>query len=97
MFEIATINDAEEILQLQKLAYQSEAVIYDDYKIAPLTQPLDSMIDDLQKQTILKATCNGRITGSVRGYVQNGQVYRPIICSSGVSESGTRNPAFIRN
>lgn len=36
IIEKASINDAEEILRLQKLAYISEAEIYDDFNIQPL-------------------------------------------------------------
>lgn len=33
----ATIEDANSILTLQRLAYQSEAAVYDDFMIRPLT------------------------------------------------------------
>jgi ribosomal protein RSM22 (predicted rRNA methylase) len=39
IIERATIKDAEEILDLQKLAYKSEAEIYNDYAIPPLPHP----------------------------------------------------------
>jgi ribosomal protein S18 acetylase RimI-like enzyme len=54
------------------LAYRSETAIYQDYTIPPLMQSLESMVIDLQKQTVLKITLDGRIVGSVRGYVRNG-------------------------
>ncbi len=38
--ERAIISDAEEILSLQKLAYRSEAEIYNDFNIPPLVQTL---------------------------------------------------------
>ena len=38
--EQATIEDAQEILALQKLAYTSEAEIYNDFTILPLHQTL---------------------------------------------------------
>jgi len=75
MPHIASIDDAIEILQLQKLAYQSEAAIYNDYTIAPLTQTPEGMIADLQKQVVLKETLDGRIVGSVRGYVREDTGY----------------------
>jgi hypothetical protein len=40
MITQAAAADAAEILALQKLAYQSEAAIYQDYSIPPLTQTL---------------------------------------------------------
>ena len=36
--------DAAEILELQRIAYQSEAEIYNDYSIQPLTQSLEQAI-----------------------------------------------------
>jgi ribosomal protein S18 acetylase RimI-like enzyme len=75
MIELAAPDDARQILQLQKLAYQSEAAIYDDYTIPPLLQSLEEMESDLQKKTVLKETAGGRINGSVRGYVQDGTGY----------------------
>jgi hypothetical protein len=34
--EKATVSDIEEILLLQKLAYKSEAELYDDFNIFPM-------------------------------------------------------------
>ncbi|MCP4540059.1 MAG: GNAT family N-acetyltransferase [Chloroflexi bacterium] len=68
--ERASLNDAAEILALQKLAYQSEAAIYDDYTIPPMTQTLKEIKSDFEKQVFLKASVDGRIVGSVRAHVQ---------------------------
>ncbi len=68
-------GDAAEILALQKLAYRSEAAIYDDWSIPPLTQTLDEMQADLARQTCLKATIAGRIAGSVRAHVEDDTCY----------------------
>jgi GNAT superfamily N-acetyltransferase len=73
--EAATIEDAPQILALQKLAYLSEAEIYDDYEIAPLTQTLDALRTDFENQVILKASVNGIIVGSVRGYMEKGTCF----------------------
>lgn len=70
--EIADVKDAQAILALQKLAYQSEAAITGDYTIPPLVQSLQEMEQDFQKQTILKAILDGKIVGSVRAYVKGG-------------------------
>lgn len=40
---VAVSEDAAAILALQKLAYQSEARLYDDYSLPPLTQTLPEM------------------------------------------------------
>jgi len=78
--ERATISDAEDILALQKLAYRSEAELYNDYSIPPMTQTLDEILAEFNRQKllslnsknvgslILKAVIEGRIVGSVRAF-----------------------------
>lgn len=70
--ETATINDAEEILQLQRVAYQSEAKIYYDPDIPPLTETLSELKALFENHTFLKATVGGKIVGSVRASINNG-------------------------
>jgi ribosomal protein S18 acetylase RimI-like enzyme len=70
--EQASVADAEAILALQKLAYRSEAAIYDDFEIPPLCQTLAEMQQDISRQLVLKATLGGRIVGSVRGHEREG-------------------------
>ncbi|MFZ1568578.1 MAG: GNAT family N-acetyltransferase [Thiolinea sp.] len=65
----ATPEDAEDILALQKLAYQSEAVLYNDWSIPPLTQTIESLREEFPSLVILKATFGERIVGSVRAKV----------------------------
>lgn len=67
---IADISDASEILALQKLAYQSEAEIYNDFSLRPLTQTLAEMKEDFQSKVFLKAVINDTIVGSVRAYME---------------------------
>jgi GNAT superfamily N-acetyltransferase len=73
--ERADVRDAAEILALQKLAYQSEAAIYDDYTIPPLTQTLEEIKSDFEKQVFLKASVHGRIAGSVRAHAREGTCF----------------------
>jgi GNAT superfamily N-acetyltransferase len=73
--ERATVEDAQEILALQKLAYQSEAAIYDEYGIPPLTQTLEEMRADFECQVYLKAVLEHRIVGSVRAYERERTCY----------------------
>src|SRR5688572_4756877 len=62
----AQIEDADAILVLQKLAYQSEAILYNDDTLPPLRQTLDEIRTEWASQTFLKAVDEGRIVGSVR-------------------------------
>jgi ribosomal protein S18 acetylase RimI-like enzyme len=73
--ERAMISDAEEILILQKLAYRSEAEIYNDFNIPPLVQTLESIEKDFENQYFLKAVMDGKIIGSVRAYTKEGTCY----------------------
>ncbi len=64
----AMIEDAEAILALQRLAYQSEAAIYDDFTIPPLTETLADIKTRFQDRRFLKAVADGQIVGSVRAF-----------------------------
>ncbi len=68
----AALDDAGEILALQKLAYQSEAKLYDDPSIPPLTQTLTDLEAEFETKVFLKAVWKGRIIGSVRGSLVSG-------------------------
>ena len=74
-FEQATIDDAHEILALQKLAYKSEAEIYNDFTIPPLHQTLDEIKAEFTDQRFLKVCEKGRIVGSVRAYQKEGTCF----------------------
>jgi ribosomal protein S18 acetylase RimI-like enzyme len=73
--ERAKISEAEEILALQKLAYKSEAEIYNDFNIPPLVQTLEGIKKDFGGQFFFKTTINGKIVGSVRAYQKNETCY----------------------
>ncbi len=60
------IRDAAEILTLQKLAYQREALLYDDWSIPPLTQTLPDIEAEFVSKVVLKAVDGNTIVGSVR-------------------------------
>jgi len=67
----AKLADLKSILLLQKECYQTEAEIYNDYKIPPLRQDLKSLEEEFTQATILKAEIRGELVGSVRGYIDN--------------------------
>ena len=68
-------SDAAEILGLQRIAYQSEAEIYNDYSIQPLTQTLEQATIEFDGAVILKAVAEGKIIGSVRAYEKDNTAY----------------------
>ncbi|MCL4501369.1 MAG: GNAT family N-acetyltransferase [Deltaproteobacteria bacterium] len=71
----ASLADVTAILALQKLAYQSEARLYDDFSIPPLLQTLEELQQEFTHKTVLKATRGPIIIGSVRGFQQNGTCF----------------------
>ena len=76
MIKRAEYKDLQEILNLQYLAYQSEAELFGSKDIPPLKQSLDEVIEEFNTGIILKLTDeNGTIIGSVRATEKNGTVY----------------------
>ncbi|MBW1710273.1 MAG: GNAT family N-acetyltransferase [Deltaproteobacteria bacterium] len=73
--ERSVVEDLPEILILQKLAYRSEAEIYNDFSIPPLTQTLEEIQEDFRRQKFLKALANDKITGSCRAYSKGDTCY----------------------
>lgn len=68
-------EDLQEILNLQKLAFQIQAEIYNDYSIPPMIQTLEEIENDFLQQTYLKAVYIKKIIGSVRAYQENDTCY----------------------
>ncbi|WP_281774769.1 GNAT family N-acetyltransferase [Methanobacterium formicicum] len=71
IIETANILDAEEILDLQKLCYISEAEIYSDETIPPLIQTIDEIKAEFQDYYFLKVVMEGKIIGSVRARISH--------------------------
>jgi len=71
----ARAEDAAAILSLQYAAYQSEALLYNDFSIQPLTQTLAQALAEFQDSVVLKAVLDGRIIGSVRARQAGDTVY----------------------
>lgn len=69
-------EDLQRILDLQYLAYQSEAKLFNNPDIPPLKQTLAEVESEYQKGVVLKAVDkNNTIIGSVRAYYDNDTVY----------------------
>jgi len=63
---MASKEDAAAVLALQKLAYQSEARLYNDWAIPPLVQTIESLLEEFAGSVVLKAMLDDRLVGSVR-------------------------------
>ena len=68
--ERADESDLAAILALQKRAYAQVGDLYDDYDNPPLTQKPEGIREDWATGTVLKATADGVIVGSVRGFAE---------------------------
>ena len=72
----ANMEDLQEILQLQYLAYQSEAALFGNKDIPPLKQTLDEVIEEYHKGIILKMVdTDNLIIGSIRAWEMKETVY----------------------
>jgi len=70
--ERANPDDAPEILALQKLAFESEARLYEDWTMPPLIQTLEALRAEFAESIVLKALEAGRVVGSVRARLEAG-------------------------
>lgn len=71
----AQIEDLPQILELQKLCYTENAIRYNDFKIAPLTQTINDFEKEFGDCIILKAVEKSKIVGSIRAFEKNGTCF----------------------
>lgn len=71
----AEYRDLQEILKLQYLAYQSEAMLFGSKDIPPLKETFEELAEEFEKGTILKVVSENSIIGSVRAEEKDGTVY----------------------
>ena len=68
----AVYKDLSEILDLQKLAYLSEAQLLNNYSIQPLTQTLQELEGEFDGHIILKLTDDSN--DMIIGYIDTGNI-----------------------
>lgn len=71
LVSLASIESANEILELQKLAYQREAEIYNNWSIPPLRQTIEEIEKEFLDHIFYKAVISENIIGSVRAMAQD--------------------------
>lgn len=69
VIEHAVPADVPAIWALQRIAFEVEAMRYDDWSIPPLTQTLEALADEFREFTVLKAIAEGQLVGSIRARV----------------------------
>ncbi|MFI2350066.1 GNAT family N-acetyltransferase [Streptomyces sp. NPDC019443] len=72
----ARAHDAEHIFKLQYLCYQTEAELYGDYGIEPLTQSLEDLRAEIAQGHALVARLGDEVVASVRARVDEGGTAR---------------------
>jgi ribosomal protein S18 acetylase RimI-like enzyme len=65
-------SDAAKILEIQKLAFHGQGMLYNDLALPPLVQTLEELVRDFRTHAFLKAFSDGKIVGSVRGRIESG-------------------------
>jgi ribosomal protein S18 acetylase RimI-like enzyme len=73
--ELAEEQDLSKILELQKRAFYSQALVYNDFKLAPLTQTQDEINEEFLCKPIYKVEKDGKIIASVRCTIDNDVLY----------------------
>jgi ribosomal protein S18 acetylase RimI-like enzyme len=68
----AAPGSAGEVLTVQRAAYLTEAQVYGDPAIPPLTETLDQVAAAVAAGSVLTATVGPRVVGAVRGTVTDG-------------------------
>ncbi len=68
----ARVEEAEKILKLQRLSYQTEAALYDDWTLPPLTQTLRELLEHYDDHIILAARLGEEVIGSIRARLEDG-------------------------
>lgn len=63
----AAVEDAAEILALQKIVYRAMAELYNDPTLSPLRQTLPELQADFARYRFIKAVMDGKIIGAIRG------------------------------
>jgi len=68
----ATIDDAKEILALQRLAFSGQVELYQDHLLPPMVETVEQVRAKFADHIFLKAVESGAIVGSVRASVTEG-------------------------
>ena len=71
----ARVDEAGQILKLQRLSYRTEAALYDDWTLPPLTQTLRELLEQYDDHAILAARLGDEVVGSVRARLKDGTCY----------------------
>lgn len=66
------LSDLPDALALQKMAFMTEAIRYDDYRLSPLEERFAAFAQEFKVKTFLQARLEGALVGLIRGHVADG-------------------------
>ena len=90
-------GDLSRILAIQKEAYLSEAAIYDDNSLPPLTQSIEEIESEFESKVFLKVEIRDVIVGSVRAHLSgNTCLIGRLIVDTGYQRQGIGSALLIR-
>ncbi len=67
--ELASEQDLDHILELQRKAFHGQALIYNDFTLPSLNQTIEDLKREFKEKTIYKVEENGMIIASVRCFI----------------------------
>lgn len=73
--ELASEQDLNHILELQRKAFHGQALIYNDFTLPSLTQTIVDLKKEFKDKTFYKVEENGKIIASVRCFINNQTLY----------------------
>jgi ribosomal protein S18 acetylase RimI-like enzyme len=73
--ELASEQDLDHILELQRKAFHGQALIYNDFTLPSLTQTIDDLKKEFNNKIFYKVEENGKIVASVRCFINNQTLY----------------------
>jgi ribosomal protein S18 acetylase RimI-like enzyme len=73
--ELASEQDLDHILDLQRKAFHGQALIYNDFTLPSLTQTIIDLKKEFKDRTFYKVEENGMIIASVRCFINNQTLY----------------------
>lgn len=65
LFEKATLEDAEELLEVQRKSFQEALDLYEDYDTNPMFEKIEKISYKIQNQNYYKILADGRIIGGL--------------------------------
>ena len=73
--ELASEQDMDCILELQRKAFHGQALIYNDFSLPSLTQTIVDLKKEFKEKTFYKMEENGKIIASVRCFINSQALY----------------------